>query len=347
MQAGPKRNLRIRYIFLSAAVVLTIFAWSAGWFYMRGQLQNQIERNLNGLEQAGVAASCADLKIAGFPFRFEVSCDDTSIIDAVGRTSRLKRLLAVALVYNPWHVIIEAAGPYMFEAPEIGLKASADWKLARSSVLYSTDGLDQLDLAVDDLSLAALGAGVGVDLSAQSGQINLRIAPEDLTALEAFVSLTGVKSAMLPSDTSPIDGRIHLQVPNGAVLLKGRGLESLPGAEDGSWPLRLVWSSLKSDELQLEATGDLRLDHQGLLSGNVDLTVFDIEAFVQFLSELMPGQAQTFEAMKGAALSFGRQSQDEEDGRLKVLMPFTLSEGQVRLGLLPLGVLPPVNTGRR
>ncbi|MEP0454586.1 MAG: DUF2125 domain-containing protein, partial [Roseibium sp.] len=154
MDAGPKRNLKIRYILLAGAVLMTILVWSGGWFYMQGVLRDQIDHQMARLAQTGQAVSCTDMPIGGFPFRFEVSCAEPVLADARGRTADFKALRTVALVYKPWHVIAEADGPARFEDPLTGLMGEANWESARSSVIYSTSSVEQIDVVMENVSLA-------------------------------------------------------------------------------------------------------------------------------------------------------------------------------------------------
>jgi hypothetical protein len=308
---------------------------------MRALLQEQIERQLTDLNQRGQLVSCPDMRIAGFPFRFEVSCRDPSVADPAGRKTRLKDLRVVALVYNPWHVIAEADGPALLEDPVAGLATLANWQRARSSIIYSLETLKQADVVFDDLSLAMPGSDVvGEYLSVRAAEGHLRQMPDELTTLEAFVSLKEIVSTLLPGATSPFDAQLHLQIEHGTAFLSRGGVGDLLKTE-GSLPLRLVTASIESDEMAISGSGDLSLDTAGLLSGKIELSVTNVEGLSALLSNLFPEAGPVLDTLKGAALSFGAKTTSGK-GQQQIDLPLTLQNGRVSVGILPVGIIPPI-----
>ncbi|WP_153771575.1 DUF2125 domain-containing protein [Labrenzia sp. CE80] len=346
MDAGPKRNLKIRYILLAAAVLVTILLWSGAWFYMRGVLREQIDHQIARLGQTGQTISCSDMPIGGFPFRFEVSCAEPAFADSRGRTTDFNALRTVALVYNPWHVIAEAAGPARFEDPLTGLTGEAHWESARSSVIYSTSSIEQVDVVIENVSLALAGSRPEAGLLADGASFHLRPLPGALETLEVFVSLNRADSDLLPSLPEPLDAKLHLQLEDGMTLLQGAPIDSLRRSSDGSLPFRLAWASIGNQEMAVTATGDLVLDRDGRLSGKVDLSLAGVDQLAMFVASIFPEAAPSLDAMRGAALSFGQRTADE-NGRSMIRLPLNLRDGQVNLGFLPLGVLPPISFGGR
>ncbi|MBD8877522.1 DUF2125 domain-containing protein [Roseibium polysiphoniae] len=346
MDAGPKRNLKIRYILLAAAVLVTILVWSGGWFYMRGVLRDQIDHQMVRLGQTGQTVSCSDMPIGGFPFRFEVSCAEPALADSRGRTADFKALRTVALVYNPWHVIAEAAGPARFEDPLTGLTGEANWENARSSFIYSTSSIEQIDVVMENVSVAVGGSRPEAGFLADGVSFHLRPLPGALKTLEVFISLNRADSDLLPSLPEPLDAKLHLQLEDGMTLLQGAPIDSLRRSSDGSLPFRLAWASVGNQEMAVTATGDLVLDKGGRFSGKVELSLAGVDQLATFVTSIFPEAAPSLDAMRGAALSFGQQTADE-NGRSVIRLPLNLRDGQVNLGFLPLGILPPISLGGR
>ncbi|MEP0454290.1 MAG: DUF2125 domain-containing protein, partial [Roseibium sp.] len=175
---------------------------------------------------------------------------------------------------------------------------------------------------------------------------HLRPLPGALETLEVFLSLNRADSDMLPSLPEPLDAKLHLQLENGMSLLQGAPFERLRNLSDGSLPFRVAWASVGNQEMAVSATGDLVLDREGRLSGKLDLSLAGVDQLARFAAAIFPGAAANLDAMRGAALSFGQQAADE-NGRPVVRLPLNLRDGQVNLGFLPLGVLPPISLGGR
>jgi hypothetical protein len=118
----PRKPSRRGYILMIAAIVAVIAAWSAAWFYGRSVLAAQLDRQIGRLADNGVDLSCADLTIAGYPFRYEVACRSLRSSDRSGAAGSLGGLSAVALIYNPSHAIFEAASPASVAVPLPGCR---------------------------------------------------------------------------------------------------------------------------------------------------------------------------------------------------------------------------------
>lgn len=341
MDAGPKRNLKLRYTLMAAAIVVVILGWSGGWFYLRGQLDQRIETALKASSGTGASVACARRQIAGFPFRFEVTCTRPVATTPSGATVLLNRLEAVALVYNPWHIIFDAIGPAQGQDLATGAALTANWTSARSSLLLSNSGARQIDVVFNDFDLNSANTGLG-RLLAQHLEFHARPVPETRDTVEGFVSAQSLKTHQLNGLPGPIDGRLHLRLANGLGLLSGRPLNALPRAEDGSLPFELVWLSLSSGETELTATGQLKLTPAGRLSGKLDLGIRGIDNAKALLAGLFPQGSPAPESLTGAAIALGQPKTDRE-GRHFIELPLTLEEGAVRVGVVPLGItLPPL-----
>ena len=80
MSAGQKKNLKFRYTLMAAAVAVVIAAWSGGWFYIRGLVDQRITSELSVLNGSGNRIACgkreispSDESLPGFTGRFVVA----------------------------------------------------------------------------------------------------------------------------------------------------------------------------------------------------------------------------------------------------------------------------------
>jgi len=341
---GAKKNLKRRYLVMAAAVAILVAVWSGGWFVVRGLLDQRIAAELDAIYGRGDRIACAERRIGGFPFRFEIGCLQPVLIDASGLSVSLTRLKAVALVYNPWHVIFEADGPATAGFPFEGPALSAKWASALSSIRVAGNGIRKADVAINDLDLTAAGADFG-GLRAGTVGIHARPVPDTPNAIEGFASADALRIEQPDGLAAPVNARMHLRLENGLDLLSGAPLSTLPRDADGSLPIELVLLSLKSEQTEITAAGMLRLAVDGALSGKLDLTIRGIDRADDLLSRLFPPETGIAETLKGTAIAFGTRAQDP-DGAEVTRLPLTIDNGALRVGIVPLGItIPPLGAG--
>lgn len=344
MGAGQKKNLKFRYTLMAAVVAVMIAAWSGGWFYIRGLVDQRITTELSVVNSSGNRIACGKREIGGFPFRFEIGCLEPVITDASGLSVSLKRLEAVALVYNPWHVIFEADGPAAAGIPFQGEALAATWASALSSVRVSGNGIRKVDASVTDFNLASTGVDFG-GLNAKTVEFHARPVPETPNAIEAFASADGLQIEQPDGIGAPVDARVHLRLENGIELFSGAPLAALPHDDDGTLPINLVWMSLKSELTEITTSGHLRLAADGTLSGKVDLMIKGIDQSDDLLARLFPAETGIPATLKGTAMAFGVRETNPE-GVEVTRLPLTINNGALRVGIVPLGItIPPLTAG--
>lgn len=344
MDAGPKRNLKIRYVLLSVIVVITLAGWTGGWFYMRSVLAAQIEDQMAQWNGSGLEVDCPGLGIAGFPFRFEISCKTPSVRDARGRSGAVEAVRTVALVYKPWHIIAEAKGPLRIEDPFHDVSAVLEWKTARSSVIFASAKPDQIDISLEEPLLDILTHDTGSELQAERAELHTRRLPDDPSALDFFLSLQDMTSLYLPELEDRMDVKLHLQLPEGAALAEGATLRELMARSDGALPVRIALASVGNNDMSMELAGQLELSQEGRLSGRVDLALRGPDALAAYLGRAFPQQAKLITSVQGAAVALGQGSRNAEgeEAAGTVRLPLTLKDNRVSIGFLPIGELPSI-----
>lgn len=333
MASGQKKNLKVRYIVLAAVVILVAAGWSGGWLFFRQQLDKQIDLQLQAANGSGATIACADRGIAGYPFRFEVNCDKPVAAAASGTRFSLDGLNAVALVYNPWHIIFEADGPATLSDPLSGQTLSTDWSSARSSVIFSDQGARQFDAVVENITGSVSGP-VPAGLNVAKAELHIRPVPEQAEAVEAFFSADGVSLPSNGSGENAPDMRLHIRLENGAALLSGVPFHALPRNGDGSLPFELMLFSLSSGNSDISAGGKLRLTASGTVSGKLDVRVKGIREAGNLLAGFFPEGSTIPESLQGIAIALGTP----EAGADSIRLPVTIDNGQLKVGIVPLGV---------
>ncbi|WP_428670726.1 DUF2125 domain-containing protein [Roseibium sp.] len=337
----PAGSTRRRYVLLIGALVLVAAGWSAAWFYGRSELAGQIDLQLAGLSRQGFEVSCQDLSIAGYPFRYEVRCHDVVSSNKAGATGTLGTLTAVALIYNPWHVIFEAGGPARLTDPLQGLAGDFGWESARASLKMSEGSLGALDAVVSKPDAVIEGPYSAGLFAADKAEVHLREAPNLPGALESFLSLTALKLKSLPDLKETVSLRAQSRITGGMGLFAGANTAQLVQANDGELPVELVLFEATLGESRVNAAGDLVVSGDGMLSGTLDLTVGNADALLETLKPLFPPQDSSLALLDGVLKSLEPSAQ-EIDGVSTIALPVQIDHGLVRIGLLPLGQIPPL-----
>lgn len=337
----PAKSSKRRYILLMSAIVLVIAGWTAAWFYGRSVLADQLNLQMSNLARSGLEVSCEDLDIAGYPFRYEVSCDDLRSLDRSGTTSSLQSLRAVALIYNPWHIIFEAKAPAAMAAPLNGVAGEMTWETARASIKYSQEALGDVDAVVRKPEAAFENAFSAGKFAAEKAEFHLRKTPDQADRLDGFLSIDSLQLQSVPDLQEVIDIRGHLQVDGGTAFLAGADLVSLVQGNNGELPVKLVLFKAVLGKSSVGATGDLLVNGDGTVSGTLNLTLGNGEDLLLAIKPLFPPQDNSYALIEGVVK--GLVSADGQAGETSsVALPMVIDRGAVRIGFLPLGQIPPL-----
>ncbi|KZM51132.1 DUF2125 domain-containing protein [Labrenzia sp. OB1] len=337
MKKSTKSTKR-RYIFLLAAVVLVTAGWSAAWVYGRSVLADQLDLQLTRMAGAGLVVSCADLAIRGYPFRYEVSCTDMRSRDRDGTAASLGGLHAVALVYNPRHVIFEAKTPAALISPMTGVSGNIAWETGRASLKFRENALGELNAVVRKPEAAienAVSAGV---FSAEKAEVHIREAPDLAGALDGYVSIDALKLVSLPDLLDTVDLRGSIRIVGGTVLLAGADLATLVRMNGEDLPVRLDLLEASMGSSSVSSSGEILVHGDGTLSGSVALTLGNATALLQSLKPLFPPKDQTFALLESFIGSL--KTAQSADGVALITLPVKIDRGAASVGFMPLGRIP-------
>jgi hypothetical protein len=343
-RAHKPRSARRRYVWLAAIVLLVIGLWSTYWAIARGMAQDLLHNAVAVARANGQEIACGDESLSGFPFHFQLTCAPLGLDDGQGRALEAQGFRAVALAYDPRHVILEADAPLRISGitpsglPGYGVLAT--WRNARASARLGDTGLDRaaieiqapqvlLTERIDDPAPIAL-------VAAQDAQMHLRAAPDG--SGDADVAVSGSEVA-LPAFDMPLEMALIARLDQGARLLGGSGadLAALLSRPDA---LEVTSIDVKGDGFALRATGTLSLDEKRRLQGELPLTVTGADRLPALLAPLFPEGSNASVALAGAIMAFGRPA--ELDGKEAVTVPLAFRDGVARVGLIPIAPLRPM-----
>lgn len=332
----------MKFLVLLGVVLLLAGGWCGAWFYLRGLMVDRLEGELTRLADTGIVIECPDLAVAGFPFRYEVSCTGFELDDADRHYASLGALQSVALIYNPTHVILEVAGPATFVDRGRFWQMQADWGRAQSSVRFGTRGVYQLDAEFTDLDLLVSSFAGDLKLLSAKSRLHLREKPETDEALEIVLDLQDISAEELIGNWPSLRGLAHLELAGGAGLLSGMDLRDVQARQNGQLVVNIQSLALGSDTEGLQATGALSVDPSGLVSGELTVSFENIERLADRLESLDPQRNAEAANMIRTMVPLVAQRTEGEDGRSRLQLPITIRQGKVMLGFIQIGVVPPV-----
>ena len=159
-----------------------------------------------------------------------------------------------------------------------------------------------------------------------------------LTALAKELALVLKKERTLP----PIDADMQF-----TALALGSSLGKNPQATIKAWltgggTLQVDRLKLASGAFSAAASGALSLSAEGLVSGTLTVRLVGLDALPAIIETIHHGAGDKVATIIGAIGMVARPVQ--EDGKPAVEVPLTLRNGQVSVGIIPLGRIPPVNS---
>lgn len=338
MTQGDLSRRGSRFWLYTPFVLLAVLAvgWTVAWFVIRDRTAKAVDTALAREAAAGRQWTCPDRTIAGFPFRIEISCASLALAQG-SSTLSLGPVLAVAQIYQPRHVIVQAAGP--LQATDGQVTVSGDWDQLRASFRAASDGLQRISLVTQGPRVTV--AGAGPDISARAGLVeaHLRPDPRQPAAEAAYDVAIEAKGAAVPlldgltGSAEPADLALDAMVTQGPALRSRTAIEGLE-----RWRLaggRFVIESLTAAKgvQRLKGQGELMLDEAHRPAGRIQIAAANLDR----LTAAFGGNGAA-SAILGALT--GRAANAEAGGKpneptLRPLPPIRLDKGRVSFGPLP------------
>lgn len=322
-----------RFKVLLGVVVFVMVAWTAVWFLAASVFEREIERGLAAAADRGTVLACDGRRVAGFPFRIELRCHDGVRLVAPDAAGELAGLTAVALVYDPTNVIVEARSPARLDRP---VALEAEWALAQASAGLALDppGLEELRAEIDEI---ALSGAIPFPVTADLAGLYLRPTPGAPADLDVATRLEG----LIPvPEAASADVVARLAVADGASLL---------GGDPSALARRLAAEGIVVDVEEVRATsgetvlsvgGTLTLRPDGLLDGDLAVAIAAPDGTLPYLGLLSPELERAVSGILRNVLPFAPETRIGETPARSVSI--AIRSGRVSAGLVPLGRIPPV-----
>lgn len=265
--------MKKRIIILGTIVLIVVLAWTAGWFFIAGQVRNQVGLLALSDGESAPQVQCGQLDIGGFPFRFDLRCTNASILSQ-DLLIQVPGIEASAMVWRPTHLLALATGPATISDAFTGLEQQVvwsdldaslrleDWRIARLSLVAS--GLEWSDQLFGETRIASL----------PQFELHLLDMPEQHNTETGRAALAGY----LRAQGLDIPG-IALAQTNAEMEVELTGLQDdirnwgavpfLPDWRQAGGKLRIVGIRANDGVADLNANGELALDASGYPTGSI------------------------------------------------------------------------------
>jgi hypothetical protein len=275
-------------------LVIAAAAWSGFWFYAASQVGVQADAWRAQEAKSGRNYDCARRTVAGFPFRFEVSCEGASVAlvsqtaSNVPFTAKLGEILVVAQVYDPKLVIAEFKSPASIAIPEQS-PLRVDWGKGRASVVGLPAVPQRASIVFDDVGIDRVNSNsIQVPVArARHVELHGRLAEgssADHPVIETVLQMNeGSVQGVHPVIAEPFNADVHAKLTGLKDFTPKPWPERFREIAAAGGKVDIVESRIQQGEMIAVAAGTLSLNAGGNLDGELQMTVTGLERIVPAL----------------------------------------------------------------
>jgi hypothetical protein len=319
-----------RFVFLGLAVFLVVALWSGAWVWAAGEIRKgaALLAEADGVTTPRV--TCASLDVAGFPFRFAVTCADAEIISG-DLVTNVAGIEAQVLVYRPTHVLASVKAPATLADAFTGSSSRIDFSGMQLSASLEGWRIGRVSLTADDLSWTDTLYGDLLLARSTHFEAHLLDIPEQHQPETQSAALAGYAKA--DRVTAP-----GLAIEDGDLSFEAELSEVPDDVRNFADPLAVMRWRERGGELNIfaikgtdgdsfiEGTGRLAIDTSAQLQGELNISSKGVAETIAPL--FAPGIAPL---ILGSPDAEGTYSQK-----------LTIDQGIVYSGMLAVGQLPPL-----
>ena len=290
----PRRRSRWGLFAMPALLVVLAIGWSGFWFYASSQVGAQFDRWRTREAQSGRVYDCGKLSVGGYPFRFEVRCENATV-DFISQTANrkfgkgeLNEILAVAQIYNPQLLIAEFTGP--LNVTEQGEQQSliVNWKGAQASVFGLPVSPQRMSIVVDEPTLERSAGTMRTPLAkAKKSELHARIAEgsaRDNPVIEAVWQLTQANADQLhPALGEAFDANVQARLSGLKDFRPKPWPERFREIQAANGRIEILQFRLQQGNMIAVASGPLGISPQGQLDGELQMVVAGLEKIIPAL----------------------------------------------------------------
>jgi hypothetical protein len=344
---APRRSSR--RIFLPTILLgIVAIGWSGFWWYASRRVDHEMDRFIARQAKLGRQISCNDRTVGGYPFRIEVHCASPKVEGTrAGKefSANLGEINAVAQVYQPNKVVLEAKGPMMVvDKDGDGTTVTSNWSSAEASASLWTSGPENADVVIKGLTTTVNRGGETVDMLAGANiEAHVRVAqgpnaePGSYDLAADVDAKTVAPVDMFLGSASPLQAKFRGTITK--IDLSPMPMEDRlrDWAENGG-SLIVTQAQLDRGPSSIKASGLVGLETSGHPSGDLTVALAGVNELAETLKQSgrVPGSVTS---LLGVGLSMlGKPS--NIDGKAAVEMPVKVNNGKVGVGSFTVAKVP-------
>jgi len=309
-------------------LVLLAGLWAAFWQAAAWRLADAAATGLDRLRQEGARAECESLAVSGFPLALRIDCRsiayarDIDGIAAVAGPARLGWSLSAPLTLSA-----TAQAPARLEWPglvplelawqALTIRSALPFPVPSALAVSATALTGTARLDEKDRPAFAL-AGLAANATLRGADVVLDLAASGLVVAGDVAG---------GHDLPPLDLDLTATVGHGAAAWRA-GRPSLRGTTLDIAALRLASGATAA----VRASGTATIDRAGHVTGRLTAFLDDPETIAALAIKASPEEADTIRSAVSAL-----EAMQQPAG-----VPLIFEDGEAWLGLLPLGVVPPL-----
>ena len=343
MTIAPPRRRR-GPLYLVAGLVLVALVWSGYWFATSRLASAAIEHATSAVAASGRVIGCDGDALGGFPLRLDLSCQHATYdSSSEAMSAAIDMVAASAPLYRPGHVEATAGGPFVFDAPGLGIALSATWKRAIADIDAGIRGVTRAALELDGLKVVRTGDSARVPFI-RLGADHARFAavPGADGAYDFASAADGVQLVQRPNQNLPpfsTEARI-------TALKFGPSLGRDPGRSFAAWlaaggTMRVDQLSFTIGGTSIAANGTLSISKEGLLSGVLTLRFAGLAALPDLVDSVQPGSRKNVQNAVGILTAVTMPVPTAKGGLDRQTILF-LHNGVVSVGIIPIARIGPL-----
>lgn len=309
--------------------VLAIFSllWGGYWFVGSRTVEKTAVTAIEDANLSGYDISYSNLNTTGFPNRFDTTIKDINVRTPANVHWSAPFFQVFALSYKPYHLIAVWPHDQSFTVEDQQFAVnSTDLRASLVVEPNATTVLDRFQLTGTDLSISLDGND---PLTIRNLSIATR---QGGTTFSHDLSISAEKISV---PTSQMDTRI-----DSVTLDANLGFDG-PIGHVGKQPVLTNMSinkaSISQNSARASVTGELTFDSAGFASGSLLVTAENWEAGFQTLQELNAFPLEHIDTVHGVLAGLANAN----GSATEIQAPLTVKRGQILLGFVPLGFIPP------
>lgn len=322
--------MKKRIIILGVVVLFVIGLWSAAWLFVANLVQQEVAAQAQADGVTSPQVTCGTLDVGGWPFRFDVDCEQARIVSG-DFIAQVPGIRASVRVYAPMHLLASALGPVELTDSFTGMRNSVafsgleasgrldDWRIARVSI--SAKDVMWSDALFGDAQIA----------QAPLAELHLFDIPEQhdperhLAALAGYVRAQNLQWPGLTLNDTNAEVQLELSgLPDDVRSWSDPALLQNLAANGGA--LKIVAVHGTDGDSVLDAQGNLALTSDGVVDGQVSIKSTGV---AERIGPLLQEPWRT--------LVIGSPSADGSHSNL-----LNFKAGALFSGLIPIAQIPPL-----